>query len=144
LNHFSYALAPFAAWFIAGIIKLFVTSFKARRVAFDLIGYGGFPSTHSAIVSCIPALIALKDGVNNPAFGIATTVAFIVILDAHSLRRQIGFHATEINQLIASHQATEKFNTLRERMGHTIVEIIAGILVGIVVAFGLVALENML
>jgi acid phosphatase family membrane protein YuiD len=104
------------------------------RLAFDLIGYGGFPSNHSAIVSSMAALIAFRDGINTPAFGVAIALAFIVILDASSLRRQVGKHAAEINQL--NHVSGRTSATLlRERMGHTRLEIFTGILVGVAVGF---------
>ncbi|GAC1425695.1 MAG: hypothetical protein NVSMB6_26320 [Burkholderiaceae bacterium] len=127
----SYAITPFSAWLVAGIFKFCINSVKARKPAFGLIGYGGLPSNHSAIVSSMTALIALKEGIGHPAFGAALTVAFIVMLDASSLRRQVGKHAAAINLLNPSAQAGA---ALRERMGHTPVEIIAGILVGICVA----------
>jgi acid phosphatase family membrane protein YuiD len=127
----SYVLTPFLTWLVAGSLKFAINSIKARRLAFGLIGYGGMPSNHSAIVSGMAALIALKQGVDHPAFGVAVSLAFIVMLDANSLRRQVGKHASLINAL-ASHDANHV--PLRERMGHTRAEIGAGILVGIGVA----------
>ena len=53
------------------------------------------------------------------------------MLDANSLRRQIGKHAVAINRLAASDSEAP---ALRERMGHSRIEIAAGILVGIAVA----------
>ncbi len=128
---YSYTLTPFVAWFVAGIMKFTINSIKAKQLAFGLIGYGGLPSNHSAIVSSIAALIALKNGIGHPVFGVAVTLAFIVMLDANSLRRQVGRHAEAINKLAlgeSNHQV------LRERMGHSRVEIVAGIAVGIAVA----------
>lgn len=127
----SYALTPFLAWLVAGAMKFCINSIKARKLAFGLIGYGGLPSNHSCIVSSMAALIAFKEGIAHPAFGVAVTLAFIVMLDANSLRRQVGRHAEAINRL-AKGQAGHQ--TLRERMGHTRLEIAAGIVVGIVVA----------
>lgn len=127
----SYALTPFLAWLVAGVSKFIINSIKAKQLAFGLIGYGGLPSNHSAIVSSMVALIALKEGIGHPAFGVAITLAFIVMLDANSLRQQVGKHAVVINKLAvgaSDHQA------LRERMGHTRLEIVAGIAVGIAVA----------
>jgi len=129
---FSYLLTPFAAWLVAGVMKFTINSIKAKQLAFHLIGYGGLPSNHSAIVSGMVALIALKEGVDQPAFGVALTLAFIVIVDANSLRRQVGNHAKVINKLAAESKGHQD---LRERMGHSRVEITAGILVGIAVAF---------
>jgi acid phosphatase family membrane protein YuiD len=127
----SYALTPFLAWLVAGVSKFAINSFKAKKLAFGLIGYGGFPSNHSAIVSSMAALIALKDGMGTPAFGVAVTLAFVVMLDANSLRQQVGKHATAINKLAAD---TADHQALRERIGHTRWEIAAGIAVGIAVA----------
>jgi acid phosphatase family membrane protein YuiD len=127
----SYAITPFITWLIAGGLKFIINSIRARKLAFGLIGYGGLPSNHSAIVSSMVALIGLKEGISHPSFGIALTLAFIVILDASSLRRQIGKHASAINRIAVD----ASFHILlRERMGHTHMEIAAGILVGTVVA----------
>jgi acid phosphatase family membrane protein YuiD len=128
---FSYVLTPFFAWLVAGVSKFCINSIKARQLAFGLIGYGGLPSNHSAIVSSMAALIAFKEGIGHPAFGVAITLAFIVMLDANSLRRQIGKQAVAINQLAAS---VVDHQILRERIGHTRTEIAAGVLVGIAVA----------
>ena len=127
----SYAATPFLAWLVAGVLKFTINSVKAGQLAFGLIGYGGLPSNHSAIVSSVAALIALKEGFEHPAFGVALALAFIVMLDAKSLRRQVGKHAEAINRLNADRPDT---TPLRERMGHTRIEIAAGILVGVGVA----------
>lgn len=127
----SYLLTPFLAWLVAGVTKFIVNSIKVKQLAFGLIGYGGLPSNHSAIVSSMAAIIALKEGIGHPAFGVAVALAFIVMLDAISLRRQVGKHAVAINKLAAG---ASDHQTLRERMGHTRLEIAAGVTVGIAVA----------
>lgn len=124
-----YFITPFIAWFTAGSLKFLINSIKAKQWAFDLVGNGGMPSNHSAIVSSTATLIALKEGIQHPAFGVALTLAFIVILDANSLRRAVGLHASRLNQM-----QPETFR-LRERMGHTRSEIFAGLLVGYLVAY---------
>lgn len=128
-----YLLTPFLTWLSAGILKFLVNSIKAKKLAFGLIGYGGFPSNHSAIVSSMAALIAFKEGLSEPAFGVALTLAFIVILDASSLRRSVGKHAILLNKLAVERNFTAD-KKLRERMGHTPVEIFGGIVVGISIA----------
>lgn len=127
----SYALTPFLAWLVAGVLKFGINSLRHGKLAFGLVGYGGLPSNHSAIVSSMAMLIALRDGIQHPAFGVALTLAFIVILDAASLRRQVGRQAQAINRLA---QQDETHIPLRERMGHSRLEIAAGIAVGIGVA----------
>jgi acid phosphatase family membrane protein YuiD len=128
---YSYLLTPFISWLMAGTLKFTINSIKFKTLAFKMIGYGGLPSNHSAIVSSMVALIAFKEGIEHPSFGVSLTLAFIVILDANSLRQQIGKHAAAINKLTA---ASEKNDFLRERMGHTRLEIGVGILVGIAAA----------
>jgi len=127
-----YLLAPFFAWFVAGSTKFVVNSIKARRLAWDLIGYGGLPSTHSSIVTCAVALIWMREGPDSPALLIALSLAFIVILDASSLRRQVGRQAEQINKLNLN---TDNYTKLRERVGHTKIEVLAGIVTGTISAY---------
>lgn len=127
----SYLLTPLLAWLVAGSLKFLINSWHAGRPAFGLIGYGGMPSNHSAIVTSMAALIALKQGIDHPAFGVALTLAFIVILDASSLRRQVGKQAQAINRL---NQERADAPPLRERMGHSRWEILGGVVCGIAVA----------
>ena len=131
---YSYLLTPFVAWLVAGSLKFAINSLRAGKLAFGLIGYGGLPSNHSAIVSSMAALIAFKEGIQHPAFGVAVALAFIVLLDANSLRRQIGKQAQAINQL-AREGNTALALPLRERIGHTKLELAAGIVVGVLVAY---------
>lgn len=129
--NWSYVLTPLLAWLVAGVLKFAINSLRAGKLAFGLIGYGGLPSNHSAIVSSMAALIALREGVDTPSFGVALTLAFIVILDAGSLRRHIGKQAEIINRLAGQDKRRTR---LRERMGHSLLEIGAGIVVGLAVA----------
>lgn len=128
----SYALTPFATWLVAGGVKFIVNSFREGRAAFGQIGYGGMPSNHSAIVSSMAALIAIKQGIGNGMFGVAVTLAFIVILDARGLRRHVGSHAAALNQLTRERGDNR---ALRERVGHSIPEITAGVGVGVFCAW---------
>lgn len=133
----SYLVTPFLAWLVAGGLKFVINSVRAGRLAFDLIGYGGLPSNHSAIVSSMAALIGFREGIDHPAFGVAIAVAFVVMLDANSLRRQVGRHAEAINRIAAS---SADHDALRERIGHTRAEIVAGVLTGVAVASAVHAL----
>ena len=127
-----YVLTPFIAWLVAGTLKFIVNSVRAGKLAFGMIGYGGLPSNHSAIVSSMTTVIALREGVGHPAFGVALTLAFIVVLDASSLRRQIGKQAQAINTI--STHSNLKTPPLKVRLGHTPVEIGVGVMTGYWVA----------
>lgn len=127
-----YLLTPFFAWFVAGCTKFAVNTLKAGKLDFANIGYGGLPSNHSAIVTSMAALIGFQHGIHEPAFGVAVTLAFIVMMDANSLRIKVGKQAEAINQL---YKGDDNPPMLRERMGHTRIEIAAGIAVGILVGY---------
>ena len=129
---FTYLLTPFVTWLVVGPIKFLINSARQRRWAFNLVGNGGFPSNHSSVVTSMATLIALREGMDHPAFGVAVTLAFIVMIDANSLRQHVGRQAGAINRLavdVTGHQI------LRERMGHTLVEICGGIVTGIGMGF---------
>lgn len=130
----AYLLMPLVAWLVAGCTKFAVNTIRAGELAFKLIGYGGMPSNHSAIVCSMATLIALREGLNSPAFGVAACLAYIVMMDANGLRIKVGLQAQAINRLNKNGEAGEP---LRERMGHSKLEISAGIVVGIITAFAL-------
>ena len=124
----SYLVTPVLTWLVVGPIKFLINSARQGRWAFNLVGNGGFPSNHSATVTSMATLIALREGIGHPAFGVAVTLCFIVMIDANSLRQHVGRQAPAINRLAAGHAG---HTTLRERMGHTLVEIGGGIVTGI-------------
>lgn len=130
----TYLVTPVLTWLVVGPIKFLITSARQRRWAFNLVGNGGFPSNHSAVVSAMATLIALREGIDHPAFGVAVTLAFIVMIDANSLRQHVGRHAAAINRLSGPAGVAKP---LRERMGHTLIEIGGGIATGIAVAFAI-------
>lgn len=128
MNDWIYLITPFVAWLICGVLKFLTNCVRERRLAFNLIGYGGFPSNHSTIVSSMVTLVALREGYDTAAFGVAITLAFIVLLDAHSLRKSVGLQAKAINEL------SKNSYGLRERIGHSKFEILAGLFVGSIIS----------
>jgi acid phosphatase family membrane protein YuiD len=126
----AYLVTPLITWITVGPIKFLINSAKARKWAFNLVGNGGFPSNHSAVVSSMATLIALREGIGHPAFGVAVTLCFIVIIDANSLRQHVGKQAAAINRLAKD---DNNHHWLRERMGHTLVEIGGGLCTGIAI-----------
>ena len=137
----TYLVTPVLTWLVVGPIKFCITSVRQRRLAFDLVGNGGFPSNHSAVVTSMATLIALREGINDPAFGVAVTLAFVIMIDANSLRQHVGRQAAAINRLGGAGPGVKP---LRERMGHTLVEIGGGIVTGIAVGFGINYLSGLL
>jgi len=128
----TYLITPFFAWFFSGFVKFIIFSIRTRSLAFHLMGNGGLPSTHTTVVITMTTLVALREGVGSAVFGVALTFAFIVMLDANSLRRHVGKQAAALNRLIGKDSNTRP---LRERMGHSRREIFAGILLGMFLGY---------
>ena len=94
------------------------------------------PSSHSALVTAVAHGIGLVDGFDTPLFALAVAIAMIVIYDATGIRRQAGIHASIINTMIrdlaSGHPLRQE--QLREVLGHTPVEAIGGLILGLLVA----------
>ena len=123
----AYVIAPLVGWLAAGSLKFAVNSLRGGAPAWRQIGYGGMPSTHTAIVSTTAVLVGLKEGWNTPALAVAATLAVIVMLDATSLRGHIAAHARALNSLTAGDPSQAP---VRERIGHRWSEVAAGAVVG--------------
>jgi hypothetical protein len=129
----AYVLAPLVAWVAAGSLKFVVNSLRRRGLAWDQVGYGGWPSTHAAIVGSTVMFIALRQGWGSPEVGVAVTVGLIVVLDATGLRRHVSEHATMLRRL----QGHDAPPALKTRLAHTWGEVLAGLVVGGVCAIAL-------
>jgi acid phosphatase family membrane protein YuiD len=124
-----YILLPFVSWVVAGSIKFFVNYLRHGSEAKSLIGYGGFPSTHTTIMSSVVFFAGFNTGFYSPVFSLGLGALLVLVIDAHGLRRKVGEQAVVLNRLQDGTQ-------LRERMGHTWGEIIGGLALGGLLAYG--------
>lgn len=125
------------AWLIGQFIKLPFYYLLHRKWNWGVIfSPGGFPSSHSSLITATTLSIGLFHGFNNPVFGLGVAVSMIVVYDATGVRRQAGQQAKVINQLVNQIFAGQSIpqKQLREVLGHTPVEAIAGIILGILIA----------
>jgi len=130
-------IAALIAWGIAQVIKVPLEYLQTRRWNWALlVSPGGMPSSHSALVVGITHAIGLSVGFGTPLFALAFALSMIVIYDATGIRRQAGKHAELINAMINDLAAGNplKEEQLREVLGHTPLEALGGILLGLVVA----------
>lgn len=130
-------IAGFISWGLAQLIKVpwnYFTSGKWDWVL--LLRAGGMPSSHSALVASIAHASGLFVGFDSPIFALALTVAVIVIYDATGIRRQAGKHAEYINRILRERLkgVESRDHQLREVLGHTPLEALAGTIMGIAVA----------
>ncbi|NQT49280.1 divergent PAP2 family protein [Candidatus Kuenenbacteria bacterium] len=128
-------LIPLIAAIIAQIIKLIINGIKGQFTWKDLNSYGGMPSSHAALVTALFAMAGYFEGWDSAAAALALILGIIVIRDAGGFRQVLGRHAQELNQLIHNLKSTEsyKYPHLKERMGHTPLELFFGSLVGAVI-----------
>lgn len=129
---YKYALMPMLAWFVAGTLKFIVNYIRFSGQAVKLIGNGGFPSTHTTVMSSIVFLLGLGEGFSSPIFGLGVAVFMITIIDAMGIRRAVGKQATAINRYLMTQG--EQQSLLRERQGHQPVEVLGGLVLGFVLA----------
>ena len=130
-------IAAVLGWTIAQIIKVPLDYFRTRKLNWSLLfSPGGMPSSHTALVAGTAHAVGLYQGFDTPVFAVAFTIAVVVIYDATGVRRQAGKHAALINKMIADlaggHPLKEE--QLREVLGHTPVEALMGMLLGIAIA----------
>jgi len=130
-------IAGLIAWAIAQTIKLPLEYLQTHRWNWALlVQAGGMPSSHAALLVGITHAIGLSVGFNSPLFALAFAMCMIVIYDATGIRRQAGIHAERINTMINDLAAGQpvKQEQLAEVLGHTPLEALGGILLGLIVA----------
>lgn len=131
-----YIYVPFFLWFGIQLFKLIYDLVTTKKFNFKrIMGAGGMPSSHSAVVTGLATLIGKYEGVNTPIFAISLILAFVVMYDACGVRRAAGKQATLLNKLIETPglsgvQVSEK---LVEVLGHTPTQVFVGALIGFVV-----------
>ena len=133
-------LTALAAWILAQALKIPIDYFQSHTWNWALFfAAGGMPSSHSALVTSTAMAAGLHYGFDSPVFGLATAVAMVVVYDATGIRRQAGMQAQKINilveELLQGHPISQEH--LREVLGHTPLEALGGVLLGLLVALGL-------
>ena len=130
-----YLITAVFAWFIAQVIKTIIYYILNKEIRLErLVGDGGMPSGHSATVCSLAGLSLLMFGPGSFEFGISALLAIIVCHDAMGVRQQAGKHAMLLNELLKSFE-TLTTNALpevklKEFVGHTPVQVVAGVLLG--------------
>ena len=130
-------IAGLIAWGLAQVIKIPLDYLRTRRWNWSLLlTTGGMPSSHSALMTGTTLAIGLYDGLDSPVFALGVVITMIVTYDAAGVRQQAGIHAQRINVIVAEllkgHPINER--DLREVLGHTPLEVVGGILLGLAVA----------
>ncbi|KAJ4814379.1 Acid phosphatase/vanadium-dependent haloperoxidase-related protein [Rhynchospora pubera] len=131
-------LSAIVAFAIAQSIKFFTHRYKEKRWdAKQFIASGGMPSSHSATVTALAAGVGIIEGFGSSNFSIALILASIVMYDAFGIRLHAGKQAEVLNQIVyelpEEHPLSDS-KPLRELLGHTVPQVIAGGFLGVITA----------
>lgn len=130
-----YILIPILLWFGIQLFKLLYDLYTTKQFNFKrILGAGGMPSSHSAVVTSLATLIGKNVGVSSPTFALALIFAFVVMYDACGVRRAAGKQAKVLNEIVntpglTNVQVQEK---LQEALGHTPTQVFVGALIGLI------------
>ena len=129
------------AWAIAQVLKFVITLISQGKLDWrHILSSGGMPSSHSAFVCACAAAMGYMYGWASPVFTISAVVAIVVMYDAANVRKAAGEQAKVLNQMIEEWIDISEKNSpflqnmhLKEMVGHTPLQVVAGMVVGIVV-----------
>ena len=127
-------------WAVAQILKTIINfGFTKKLDPERLVGSGGMPSSHSATVCALSCSTAYSYGIGSFEFALAAIFTIVVMYDAIGVRRETGVQAVLLNKMVEVFSSMEGFPTteakLKELVGHTPIQVLAGAIVGIVVAY---------
>lgn len=130
--------AALFGWLVAQTIKMACSLLETKRLDFSyMVSTGGMPSAHSAMVCSLATSLGLCHGFGSSVFTLGCTFALVVMFDAQSVRAAAGAQAKLLNQivdeLLNEHHLSER--KLKELLGHTRLEVVMGMFVGISTAF---------
>ncbi|MEG1848501.1 MAG: divergent PAP2 family protein [Lachnospiraceae bacterium] len=139
-GHNKILIAAVIGWAVAQILKTIIYVCLNREfVAERLIGSGGMPSSHSATVCALATATGIQYGGGSFEFAIALVFAIVVMYDATGVRRETGIQAKVLNEMIelfknmgSKMKAQDK---LKEFIGHSPLQVLAGAILGILIAY---------
>ncbi len=129
------------AWFAAQVAKTLINYLLVGKLELErLYGAGGMPSAHSAFVCSAFMATSKSEGVTSPMFAIAFILASVVMYDAMGVRHETGKQAKVLNKILddwlddEENDIVNNVKKLKEKVGHTPLEVLSGALLGILIA----------
>ena len=131
-------ISAVCSWLVAQILKGFTGVFKLKKFTLTefFFGTGGMPSSHTAAVCGLATAAAVRFGFASFELAISGVLAMIVMRDAMGMRREVGRHAKALNEIFeelakAKNDPEMTHKALGELVGHTPLQVFAGVFVGI-------------
>ena len=129
-----------ASWFVAQLAKTIIYAIINKKLVLErMVGDGGMPSGHSATVTSLAVISGLSYGFDSFQFAVTALLAIIVCHDAMGVRLETGKQAQIINEMMEAFEVWTKKELpevkLKEFVGHTPIQVLAGILLGTLSGF---------
>ena len=129
---------PFLLWFLIQTFKVVSDLVVNKKLNVKrIIGAGGMPSSHSAVVCSLSMLVGREYGFDSGIFAIALVMSFIVMYDAAGVRRASGKQARILNKILETPgmSTVEVQEKLIEALGHTPIQVFVGAVIGFFIGF---------
>lgn len=127
----------FVSYFTAQLLKILIAVVKERRLDFRLMfASGGMPSSHSSTVMTLFVMTGLSTGWTSELTAVTLVLAVIIMYDATGVRRAAGEQAKVLNEIVemVEHRRMVTGEKLKELLGHTPLQVVAGAALGVVIA----------
>lgn len=134
-DDYKFIIVPILVWFFIQTFKVLYDLVKTKKFNFKrIMGAGGMPSSHSAVVTVLATMVGKEYGLDSPMFAMAAIFAFIVMYDAAGVRRAAGKQAALLNKIVETPGLSnvEVSERLVEVLGHTPVQVIVGATIGVI------------
>ena len=128
-----------AGWIVAQVLKTMLDFALNRTINWErMVGSGGMPSSHSATVCGLTTAAALRYGVSSFEFAVCFVLSMVVMYDATGVRRETGKQAKLLNSILSENPLKLNAEVLQEKLkeyvGHTPLQVVAGAILGICLA----------
>ena len=136
LSSYAYFVIPIFSWIMAQVAKIFLKGFFEKDWDWRYIyRSGGMPSAHTTVIVSLCTVLAYRLGTKSPEFGIACILASIVMYDAINVRHAVGEHAKALRAVIPEvfKKRPPAGIIIHQSNGHTPLEVLAGLIIGVVV-----------
>lgn len=126
---YKFLVVPFMVWLVIQLFKFICDSIKQKKIEWNrLMGAGGMPSSHSAVVTTLSTMMVKQYGVEAPITALTIIFACVVMYDAAGVRRAAGKQASIINKMIEVSELKPE-ERLQEVLGHSPLQVLAGAII---------------
>lgn len=129
IMQYKFLVVPFMVWLVIQLFKFICDSIKQKKIEWNrLMGAGGMPSSHSAVVTTLSTMMVKQYGVEAPITALTIIFACVVMYDAAGVRRAAGKQASIINKMIEVSELKPE-ERLQEVLGHSPLQVLAGAII---------------